>query len=825
MRKNNILKSISFVLLLALIIFIFWKDKGSVTAKFLQITSWSFFFYHLFKKEYIGLLVHSMFVFLILVLAEFLQFSGDVTTSAYSALVFSLSFFYIMANRLLPTFKVVLKILYGFFSSIILIIPLSFMLFQLQFGSTVSKEVLYAFFQTNHKEGVEYVNEFISLEFICLLISILFISWAFIALQSSGAKKVRWSALLFIASICYFSLSPALAVFDMFWESAITYKKELDLFDETASKMSLGDFQINAFKKGMGETHIVVLGESLNKSQMSVYGYPMETTPNFDQLQNSDGFILFDKAIANHTHTIEVLKLSLTEANQYNQKDFYSSLSIMELLKASEIQSYWISNQTLRGPWDNIVSAIAERSDQIIMLNASIGATSKMQYFDDRTLEELQKIINTNRKKNKVIFIHLMGSHSPYDSRYPKAGFSKFTTTHQGDIGFEGSQFKNLPYYDNSVYYNDYVVSSILKVLKQLKGANTFFYMADHADDVMQQKGHNSGAFSYEMTDIPMMCWMSADYRKKYPEIFPQLLKNRNKWFSNDLLFNTLLGILQIESPYYDSKYDYCSADYLPTDSTIKVLHKRLYNSSDNHIYWQKTNSQYLIDHHLSQRIYPHRVNSLAKLQQVLKSGFSAFEVDIYFEKDSTRQFRVGHHKGKMGHDLETFLNSIEHNELQKVWLDLKNLDKNNVKEVIEELKRLDHLFHIKEKALIESGTKDTIFQMLHQNGWKTSYYLPTNQIVELLESNNKESLKIFAKQISQQILKQQVSAISFDDRLYPFVKSYLEALISPSIVYHCWYGPSLKSTTFEKELTNHLLFQNPRVKSLLTPYYSLYHL
>jgi hypothetical protein len=227
MRKNNILKSISFVLLLALIIFIFWKDKGSVTAKFLQITSWSFFYYHLFKKEYIGLLVHSMFVFLILVLAEFLQFSGDVTTSAYSALVFSLSFCYIMTNRLLPTFKLGLKILYGFFSSIILIIPLSFMLFQLQFGSTVSKEVLYAFFQTNHKEGVEYVNEFISLEFICLLISILFISWAFIALQSSGAKKVRWSALLFIASICYFSLSPALAVFDIFWESAITYKTEL----------------------------------------------------------------------------------------------------------------------------------------------------------------------------------------------------------------------------------------------------------------------------------------------------------------------------------------------------------------------------------------------------------------------------------------------------------------------------------------------------------------------------------------------------------------------------------------------------------------------
>ena len=824
MRKNNILKVIFIVLLTVLIVFICWKDKGSVSAKFLQITCWSFFFYYLLKKKYTGLLAHSIFVFTIFILAEYIQFSTN-QTSTYSALVFLFSFFYIMLDHLVKNFNIGLKILYGFFSSIILVIPLIFIVHRLQFGSTVTNEVLYAFFQTNHKESVEYVNEFISLQLIYVIISVILISWIFIALQSSVKNKVKWSALLFISSIYYFSLNPPPGVLNMFWESAKTYKKELDLFNETSSKMISGDFQINAFKKGIGETHIVVLGESLNKSQMSVYGYPMKTTPNFDQLKSSDGFILFDKAIANHTHTIEVLKLSLTEANQYNQKDFHSSLSIMELLRACEIESYWISNQILKGPWDNIVSAIAERSDQLIMLNASIGATSKMQYFDDRIIEELQEILNKKSKKNKVIFVHLMGNHSPYDSRYPKAKFSKFTTTHQGDIGFEGSQIKNLPHYDNSVYYNDYVVSSMLKMLKQLKGENTFFYMSDHSDDVMQQKGHNSGDFSYEMTDIPMMCWMSSDYRKKYPQIFTQLVKNQNKWFSNDLLFNTLLGILQIESPYYDSKYDYCSADYLPTDSTIKILHKRLYKSSDNHIYWQKTNSQFLIDNKLSQRIYPHRVNSLAKLHQVLKSGFSSFEVDIYFEKDSAHQFRVGHHKGKMGRDLENYLNSIDHNKLQRVWLDFKNFDENNAADALDELKRLDNLFNIKEKALVESNTNKTALQMLHQNGWKTSYYLPTKQILKLLENNNKEMLKTFAIQINQQILRQQVSAISFDDRLYPFVKKYLEPIMPTSIVYHCWYGPSLNSPSFEKELNNNILFQNPRVKSLLTRYYSLYHL
>ena len=278
-------------------------------------------------------------------LAEYLQFSANIQTSTYSALVFSFSFFYIMFDRLVKDFNIGLKMIYGFFSSIILVIPLIFIVYRLQFGSNVTNEVLYAFFQTNHKESVEYVNEFISLQLIYVIIAVIFISWVLISSQRSIKNKVKWSAILFISSIYYFSLSPPPGVFNMFWESAKTYKKELDLFNETSSKMISEDFQINAFKKGIGETHIVVLGESLNKSQMSVYGYPIKTTPNFDQLKNSDGFILFDKAIANHTHTIEVLKLSLTEANQYNQKDFYSSLSIMELLRACDIESYSISNQ------------------------------------------------------------------------------------------------------------------------------------------------------------------------------------------------------------------------------------------------------------------------------------------------------------------------------------------------------------------------------------------------------------------------------------------------------------------------------------------------
>ena len=148
MRKNNILQVIFIVLLIVLIIFICWKDKGSLSSKFLQITCWSFFFYYLFKKKYTGLLAHSIFVFTTVMLAEYLQFSANIQTSTYSALVFSFSFFYIMFDRLVKDFNIGLKMIYGFFSSIILVIPLIFIVYRLQFGSNVTNEVLYAFFQT-----------------------------------------------------------------------------------------------------------------------------------------------------------------------------------------------------------------------------------------------------------------------------------------------------------------------------------------------------------------------------------------------------------------------------------------------------------------------------------------------------------------------------------------------------------------------------------------------------------------------------------------------------------------------------------------------------
>ena len=40
-------------------------------------------------------------------------------------------------------------------------------------------------------------------------------------------------------------------------------------------------------------------------------------------------------------------------------------------------------------------------------------------------------------------------------------------------------------------------------------------YFSDHSEDVVRFLSHNSGNFTYEMSDIPLIFWFSEEYRRK----------------------------------------------------------------------------------------------------------------------------------------------------------------------------------------------------------------------------------------------------------------------------------------------------------------------
>ena len=571
---------------------IFKTDK---IIPFLWITLFLFLFYRGFG--YLATL--GYLIFLTILSAERLNF-GFVTFNIafnYTFFLFIISFISVWIYQLLfglKKFKLS-SIVVFLLSLLIILIPLLFMLYALNFDHELTKESLYAVFQSNSNESIEYIEKFIDIKYIVLLVFMLTVIGFLTYIQEKKEiKKLENALLLFIIvifSTVLVSRVPNYRLANFLFEAVDKYTKELRLFKEVQEKRKTGKIVFSATKKQEGETYVVVIGESLNKNHMGIYGYTRETTPKLSKMKN-DGLILYENAYSNHTHTVPVLSFALTEANQYNHKTYYDSLSIVNILNKANIETYWLTNQTIYGGWDNMISVVATEAKNIIALNHTIGYKVSTQKYDEVLIDELKKVLKKKSQKNRVIFLHLMGSHSSYNARYPN-NFSIYDKDLNVSNRENIKDIAELNRYDNTVYYNDYVVSSMLKLLKEQSGVNAFLYFSDHADDIDKDLGHSWERFTYEMTEIPFIAWFSKAYQERYPIKYKNFKEHKKNLFSNDMIYDTLIGLFSIKTDRYKSIYDLSSEEYRLKDKDALVLHgKKKYVTPENYRYLERRKAQ-----------------------------------------------------------------------------------------------------------------------------------------------------------------------------------------------------------------------------------------
>ena len=812
-----------------------------VSERFLKLKNfiipflWIMFFVFLFVKKYTYIAINSYIIFLLLLLAEKLNFgilSYD-TVIAYMFLSFFMTFIFIFVYQASSKFKKY-KVASVFSFSIafcMYIIPLFCVIYALNFETKITKEVLYALFQTNSSESYEFISDYISFKYILLFVFVsALVGFLLFKQEKKAILRIEKTYLIFtllVFSTVLLTTSDKFRLFGFIDEGFKKYNVELKIFKEVQAKRQASGTKFSAFKKTQGETYIVIIGESLNKKHMGIYGYFRETTPLLSKMNINGELIVFDNAYSSHTQTVPVMKLSLTEASQYNKKNYYDSLSIIEVLRRSGFRTYWLTNQNLYGLWDNMITVIGGSADKLVSINKSIGKTSTTQKYDGALIEEVKKVLAEKTDKNKVIFVHLMGSHNSYSSRYPSDEYSIFKGELKlGEFGTVASRVAVINYYDNSVIYNDYVVGTILKEFQKTKGISGFIYFSDHADDVIGEVGHNPSKFSHYMTQIPMIAWFSNDYKREYSSKYNNILNNTDALYSNDLLYDTMIGIFGIKTDMYNDEHDLTSKYYKLSSKNAKYFAgTKNYANKGNHIYWQKKNAKYLIESNQSSRIYPHRVNSIGKAIDVWNNGFRSFEVDVRFGDNETSTFHMGHNHGVMGVSLDEFLNHIEHEKIEQIWLDFKNLNKSNHKNALARLEYLNKKYNVKKKFIIESSTKSVFFNKFKKAGLYTSYYLPTATVNKLLKKKKIEKIEKLSLKIAKQVEEQKLSAISFDHRIYSFVKQYLEPKMSHEVVYHVWYAPDLADINFKEKLLKNTLYLDDRVKTLLSVFKSQFDL
>lgn len=304
---------------------------------------------------------------------------------------------------------------------------------------------------------------------------------------------------------------------------------------------------LQAENNGEPGIYVLVIGEAQNRTRMSAYGYRLETTPWLNEMKQDKNLLLFQNAYSCHTHTVNTLTYALTSKNQYNSLDLKKAVSLIDVANAAGYQTVWLSNQVRFGSWGTPITVIAGAASRQIWINSHAGDTPVTDYYDGELVRRLQDIKPSDKM---LIVIHLMGNHNAYHNRYP-AEYNIFKG--------EG----RLSEYDNSILYNDHVMKELVKKVNAWPNFKCLVYFSDHSEDVARDLGHNSARFTFDMAYIPFYMYFSAAYQQKHPRKMESLRAAQNDCFTNDLIFNVMLGIMDIQnSALYEPKNDLTSPKY-----------------------------------------------------------------------------------------------------------------------------------------------------------------------------------------------------------------------------------------------------------------------
>jgi len=809
-----------------------------------------FIFFTILLKKYLNYL-STIFMNLTFILIsihiltfEIIAIKAEISYSLLILMLISLLSIYNLSLNIF--IKIGAFILSQFLIIITFITPLFYLLYYIRFGVPLDVSAILAIYQTNINEALEFLEvNYGEFWWIYILLSFIFIEYIYLKLLNDSYLSQRVSISIVIISIVILYKSyPYMKFFSFITDTNKKYTYEINRFKSMQQQISLEEFNVS--KKEEGETYIIVIGESLNKHHMSLYDYARDTTPNLRKLFEDKKIIRFNQAYPAFVNTVPALKLALTQASQENNLSYYNAIDIVTLLNRAGFDTYWLTNQSLYGAWDTSTSIIAHNAKYLYSYNSFIGKEVRSIHYDEVILRDLKSILEQKSSKNRVIFIHLMGNHVRYSSRYPKK-FDKFKEYSEIIFGKVAHQsllltlkdlyhkrvslhtfidkllqkdIKRINSYDNSVYYNDFILSKIIKLFNDNVDIGSLIYFSDHSEDVVEGNSHYYGNFKWTMTQIPLIIYPTNRYRLKYPDKIQNMINNRNKLFCNEYIFDTIVGICNIKSDIINKNRDLTNKNYSLLPSKAYLFNKKLlYSDATNYFYWQHKNAYRLKSINLPYTIAVHRVDGIQKLKQVIYDGYRDIEVDVNYISNKNI-IAVGHDIYNNYISFEEFIKRYI-NKIDFIWIDFKNINKDNIDKVISIFKKLDNRYNLKDRVIIESHSAYAI-NRLKEYGWRNSLYLPVFNIKNALKDHNKDRLYNLAQNIIKEIKSYKIDAISFESVIYQsFVKEYIEPFVSKELKFYIWWGIDLKDKDFFKK--QKAQFIDDRFQVILCRYHTLY--
>jgi heptose-I-phosphate ethanolaminephosphotransferase len=708
------------------------------------------------------------------------------------------------------------------------------------FGFAIGPAGYRAIFQSSAAEALEFASHFLGAGSIAVaagaLAVIMVAALAAPAVRASGRALlwgVAWAGVAF--PILGENAALVTARFEGFSE-AVVYVEEVLEYRALLEARRSRPLDVSVTQEGplagKPQTYVFVIGESLTRNHMSLYGYWRETTPTLAGLASETA--VFTDVVSPHSHTEQSLELVLTLANQSNGLRFTdaSNYSLIEMLRAAGFATWWISNQNSFGPWDNKTAVLASGAERVHFTGTRSGrfVTGPL---DEVLLEPFAAALQDPAPR-KAIFLHFLGNHWDYTKRYPPqaAAFRELPTA--GEIGAWRRQNPKNPKvhqvndYDNAVRYHDQLAGRVIEMLRATGQAAVVTLFSDHGESLYEFKGHYWKQFTRHHVEVPLILWFSPEYARLAGEVVDQARAGARLPFALEDLPHLVADITQLRSAPLQRERSPLSAAYRAPGARPLFEGSLVYEESEEPLLSVRRALRRIAQAQpkLEGSLWAHRVNTLGKMMEVA-TLFSGAEIDVVYDAQA-ETLMVNHPpappSGLRLDELLGYANRL--NPGLSLWLDVKNLDDANAGRVLEELNRLDARYAIRSRALVETGYTGPAAALLRQAGFRSSYYLPTAVVTQREGAGSAPASRCQgASEVRRVAESGRFEAVSYDWRGRQWVERCLGRFIRErGLRSYAWdLTPTLSDPRLHEALDEERLRDYTALAAVLLPFSSVF--
>ena len=297
---------------------------------------------------------------------------------------------------------------------------------------------------------------------------------------------------------------------------------------------------------------IIVAGETARSRDFSLNGYARETNP---ELAKRD-VVSFTDVHSCGTATAVSLPCMFSNytRDDYTYEKGISTEDLLDVLHHAGFAVEWWDDNT----GDKGIAARLPKRSFTNFENAEFCASGECT--DGIFMQHLEAFAPTITE-DTVLVLHQIGSHGPtYHLRYP-SDFGPFQPACNTAEFTNCSPEEIVNAYDNTIAYTDHILSQTIDFLQAQEGLTTsLLYVSDHGESLGEGGLYLHGTPYFmapeEQTKVPMILWLSEDFKDRFEISEECLVANADAPLSHDNLFHSVLGLLDIKTDALDEKLD-----------------------------------------------------------------------------------------------------------------------------------------------------------------------------------------------------------------------------------------------------------------------------